>query len=233
MRRLCGLLPLLLLSACASQHLGGPPPVSAESQAPHIKDEDIHADLIRQMLNNGQYYAALAHIQDQQRSGGSDELTLLEADARSHLGQLVQADALYRQLLDSRYAAQAYHGLGRLYVGSDLTVAIRNLAKAVERAPTEVDFRNDLGYALMEAGRYTEANLQLSTAAELAPNQLTSRNNLIILMILEGHEVAVQQLAQEGASAATPERLKELRETAQSIRDKQKVRAAQAARPAR
>jgi len=224
------LLPLLL-SACASQHLGGPPPVSAEDQAPHLKPEEIHVDLIRQMIDKGDYYAALAHIEDQKRSsGGSDELTLLEADTRRHLDQQPQADTLYRKLLTGRYAAQAYHGLGRLYVDKYLEIAIGYLRAAVQRAPTDVDFRNDLGYALMESGRYSGtdgAELELSTAAQLAPNQLTSRNNLIILMILERHEPEVTQLAQE--SAVTPERLQQLRDTAQSIRDKQK---AQAAKPA-
>jgi Flp pilus assembly protein TadD len=221
---------LALLSACtaATPRVGGAAPAKTEPEQPHLNPADMHADLIRQMLANGQYYAALAHIEDARRSGGnSEELDLLEADARSHLGQRPQAEALYRKLLLGRYAAQAYHGLGRLYVGTDLENAIRNLRAAVERAPTDVDFRNDLGYALMESGRYTEAKLQLSTAAELAPNQLTSRNNLIILMMLMGNEAAVQQLAQD--SAATPERLRDLRQTAQSIREKQIARAAKPA----
>jgi len=215
-------LPVLLLVACSTSttHGGGsapqPPP---EQQAPHLNPDEIHADLIRQMLDNGQYYAAL-----------------LEADARGHLGQVAQADALYRQLLGTRYAPQAYHGLGRLYVKTDLDGAIRNLRKAVEGAPTDVDFRNDLGYALMEAGRYTEAMTELSTAAELAPNQLKSRHNLIILAMLMGNEGAVQRLMQQESGGMTPEQmtpeqlkdfrgqLKDLRDSAQSIRERQNAR---------
>ncbi len=153
------------------------------------------------MLDKGQYYAALAHIEDERRrSGPSEELSLLEAEARRHLGQRKPADALSRSLLNGGPAAAASHGLGLLYVAqTDLNGAIRNLRNAVERAPTDVDFRNDLGYALMEAGRYTEANLQLSTAAELAPNQPKSRNNLIELMMLMDNESAVARLAQEQA----------------------------------
>ncbi len=229
MRRLWGLMLPLLLSACASSspHHDDAAADKTESEAPHLKEGEIHADLIRRMLDNGQYYAALAHIEDQKRSTGGDELTLLEADARSHLGQVAQADALYRKLLGTRYAGQAYHGLGLLYAATDLEGAIRNLRIAVERVPTDVDFRNDLGYALMEAGRYTEAMPQLSTAAELAPSQLKSRNNLIILMMLVGNEGAVQRLAQE--SAATPQRMQQLRDSAQLIRDKQRARTVKAA----
>lgn len=227
MRQLWALMPLMLLSACTSLHGGDAAAEKTENQAPHLKEGEIHADLIRQMLNNGQYYAALAHIEDQKRSGGNDELTLLEGDARSQLGQQALADALYRKLLNTRYAAQAYHGLGLLYVATDLDGAIRNLRYAVERAPTEVDFRNDLGYALMEAGRYTEAMPQLSTAAELAPTQLKSRYNLIELMMLMGNEVGAKRLGQQ--SAVTPEKMQQLRDSAQSIRNKQSARPAKAA----
>ncbi|MDR3415962.1 MAG: tetratricopeptide repeat protein [Nevskia sp.] len=227
MSRRCGLAAAAcLLAACSTPYHGGTNSDPLDQQAPHLKQEEIRTDLIRQMLDKGEYYAALANIEDQKRGGGSDELTLLEADARRHLGQLTQADTLYRRLFATRYAAEAYHGLGLLYTTADLDTAIASLRFAVKRAPTNVDFRNDLGYALMEAGRYTEAMPELSTAAELAPDQSKSRNNLIILMILMGDETAVRRLAQE--SAVTPDRMQVLRDSAKSIRDKQLARAAKA-----
>lgn len=220
--------PVFLLAACTTVHGGSTSADKLDNQeAPHLDQNQIHADLIKQMLDKGQYYAALAHIEDQKRSGTNDELSLLEADARSHLGQQSQADALYRKLLNTRYAAQAYHGLGLLYVTTDLDGAIRNLRSAVERAPTDVDFRNDLGYALMEAGRYTEAVPQLSTAAELAPTQLKSRYNLIELMMLMGNDGAAERLRQK--TGVTPEKMQQLRDSAQSIRAKQNAKAAKAA----
>lgn len=228
MSRLWILAPALLLGACASANRHPDPPQDPlETQTPHLKTEEIHADLIQQMLDKGQYYAALAHIEDAKRAGGNDQLKLLEADARRHLGQRDQADTLYRSLLASSYAAQAYHGLGMLYVDTDLDNAIRNLRLAVERAPTDVDFRNDLGYALMTAGRYTEAMPELSTAAELAPEKTRGRKNLIVLMLLVGNEGAAQRLAQE--AAVTPEGMRQLRDSAQSIRNRQNARAAKPA----
>jgi tetratricopeptide (TPR) repeat protein len=225
---------VLLLTACTTQtttHQGSPPDNYAQpasQDAPRLKEAEIHTDLIRQMLDQGQYYAALANIEEGQRNGGSEELTLLEGDARRNLGQTQQAEMLYRRLLSSRkYAAPAYHGLGLLYVKSDPDTAIADLRRAVDGSPTNVDFRSDLGYALMEAGRYTEAMPELSTAAELAPRQVKTRNNLIILYLLVGNDGAVQRLAQE--SAVTPERMRELRGVAQSIRDEQNARAAKAA----
>lgn len=224
----------LLLGACTTQTTTHQTPPDAYSpqatvqDAPRLKEQEIHTDLIRQMLAQGQYYAALAHIEDAQRGGGNDELTVLEADARRNLGQTQQADALYHRVLENpKYSAEAYHGLGLLYVKTDPDGAIRNLQHAVKDAPTNIDFRSDLGYALMEAGRYTEAMPELSTAAELAPGQLKTRNNLIILYLLVGNDGAVRQLSQE--SAMTPERMRELRGIAQSIRDEQNARAAKAA----
>ncbi len=221
------LLPVLLLAACTSQgRHPDPPPDPLDSAAPHLKTEEIHADLIQQMLDKGQYYAALAHIEDQKRVGSNDQLILLEADARRHLDQQAQAETLYRSLLNSQYAAQAYHGLGMLYVDTDLDGAIRNLRHAVERAPTNVDFRNDLGYALMMAGRYTEAMPELSTAAELAPTQTRARRNLIILALLGGNEAGAQRMAQE--TGVTPD-MQQLRDSAQKIRSRQNARAAKPA----
>ncbi|HZR37149.1 MAG TPA: tetratricopeptide repeat protein [Nevskia sp.] len=227
MTRTWWLLPAVLLAACSSTARHPDSGNPAEAEAPHVSNQDIHADLIQQMLDKGQYYAALAHIEDQKRSGSSEQLTLLEADARRHLGQRAQSEALYRSLLDSRYSAQAYHGLGMLYTNTDLEAAIRNLRRAVERAPTDVDFRNDLGYALMTAGRYNEAMPELSTAAELAPGQMKSRNNLIILMLLVGNEGAAQRLAQDADVKA--DGMRQLRDSAQAIRNRQNARTAKAA----
>jgi Flp pilus assembly protein TadD len=227
-------LPLLLLSACATTNQRPPVhPADADRQEPDIssdpqKNQQVRLDLIRGMLDKKQYYAALAYIEDQKRSGeGGNELLLLEADARRHLLQTAQAEVLYRKLIGTAYEGQAYHGLGLLYVDSDINTAVQNLQRASQRLPTDVEIRGDLGYALMEAGRYTEAMPELSTAAELAPGQLKSRNNLIILMLLTGNDLAASKLAQQ--SGATPETMARLREQAQRIRNVQNTRAAKAA----
>lgn len=235
MKRRCALLPallpVLLLAACTNpQPRHDPPqPDGIDDKPLHLKNDEIHVDLIQQMLDKGQYYAALAHIEDAKRGSGSDQLRLLEADARRHLGQQAQAEALYRSLLGTQYAAQAYHGLGILYTDTDLEAAIGNLQRAVERAPTNADFRNDLGYALMTAGRYTESMPELSTAAELAPGQTRFRKNLIILMILVGNERAAMQLKDD--AGISPEGMRQLRDTATALRNRQNAKAAKPAGP--
>src|SRR3546814_6584484 len=86
------------------------------------------------MLNQQQYYAALAHIQQQQRvSGNNDQLRYLEAEAHRQLGQASQAEALYRGLLNGKLAADAYHGLGLLYARRDLGASVQYLREATRR----------------------------------------------------------------------------------------------------
>ncbi|GAC1628226.1 MAG: hypothetical protein NVS9B10_17940 [Nevskia sp.] len=218
-----------LLAACASngRQPAHPAPVPDKAYEQEAVDpqkvQQLRVDVIRGLLDKGQYYAALAHIEEQKRSAETMELIFLEAEVRRHLGQRAQSEALYRKLLGSAAEGQAYHGLGLLLASSDIEVAIRNLRSAAERLPTDVEIRNDLGYALMEVGRYTEALPELSTAAELAPTQLKSRNNLIILMLLTGNQAGLAQLSQQAGT--TPETMKQLREQAQSIRNQQAARA--------
>ena len=216
------------VSACAANRQ--PPrtaPAPEKTAEPEAVDpqkfQQLRTDAIRGLLDKGQYYAALAHIEDQKRSGENNELVFLEAEARRHLGQRAQAEVLYRKLLGTPTEGQAYHGLGLLLATSDIDAAIRSLRSAAERLPTDVEIRNDLGYALMETGRYTEALPELSTAAELAPTQLKSRNNLIILMMLTGNQAGLAQLSQQAGTTA--ETMKQLRDQAQAIRNQQAARA--------
>lgn len=179
------------------------------------EDRRIHLDLIRRMIAQDQNYAALAHIQAQQRVGNSDELRLLEADVRRKLGQLAAAQQLYQGLLTTSFAAQSYHGLGLITASRDPAQSLAYLRRAVQLAPTDVELRNDLGYALMLARRYPEALPELSTAVELGPNSEKSRNNLVILMILMRDERAVQRIVRESNVDAST--LAGLRKQAQNL----------------
>lgn len=179
------------------------------------RDRQVHLDLIQRMLDQDQNYAALAHIETLQRQGNDSQLRLLEADTRRKLGQYPQAQQLYTALLNSSYSAQAYHGLGLIAARSNPTVSLDYLQRAVRLAPTNIEMRNDLGYALMLSRRYSEALPQLATAVELDPGSSKSRNNLLILMMLMRDEASVQRIVRESqVDAAT---LADLRKRAGSM----------------
>lgn len=158
----------------------------------------VATELIHGMLAQGQYYAALAHIQRQRAEHDSAELRFLEAEAQRHLGRTPESDKLYRGLLRGGYAAQAYRGLGLLHAKANLPVATQFLREAVQRDPTNPEMRSDLGYALMSAGRYREALPEIATAVELAPDYVKARNNLILLLMLTRDETGVKQVAEAG-----------------------------------
>lgn len=210
----------LLSSGCATEmrrQLDQSVAPELEADTPESQRQ-VHLDLIRRMLDQNQYYAALAHVQAQvQERGASPELRLLEAEARRKLDQRAQAQAIYRELLRSTYVAEAYHGLGLTNVKSDLRTAVWQLQQAVQRRPANAEMRNDLGYALMLGGRYSEALPELATAVELeAGKGDRARNNLVLLMIVSGDEAAVNRLVQQ--SGMTADTLAGLRRQAQSLK---------------
>jgi Flp pilus assembly protein TadD len=188
------------------------------SDTPESRRE-VHTDLIRGMLDTGQYYAAIAHVQTQiQQSGSTPQLRLFEAEARRRLGQNAEAQAIYRDLLKSRdYQADAYYGLGLISSKTDLRTSVWQLQQAVQRRPTDPEMRNDLGYALMLSRRYKESLNELATAVELEAGKPDSkaRNNLVLLMLVTGDEPAVKRLVRE--TGMSPETLSGLRRRAQAL----------------
>ena len=191
---------------------------SVRSDTPESRRE-VHAELIRGMIDSGQYYAAIAHVQAQVQQGGpTQQLQLLEAEARRRLGQNTEAQAIYRELLKSRdYQADAYYGLGLISAKTDLRTGVWQLQQAVQRRPADPDMRNDLGYALILSRRYREALNELATAVELEAGRAESkaRNNLVLLMIVTGDEPAVQRIVRD--TGMSPETLSGLRRRAQSL----------------
>ena len=194
-----GLLLLLALSACAAprpvDRVGFPGEESPENTG---QIGGVHTDLIREMLAQEQYYAALAHIDEQRnRLGNRDDLEVLRAEALARLGDRNGAERAYQGLLRGRFAAEAHHGLGLLYADLEPGTAIRHLERAVGLRPTSARMRNDLGYALMRSGRLGEAQRQLATAVELEPGNRRWANNMVLLLLVQGQDAAAGRMARQ------------------------------------
>ncbi len=202
----------LLAGACAMPQPVNPPAGGdrLRKQVDNPIDEAVYLDLIRSMLDQRQYYAALAHVQEQRRlGGGTVQLDYLEAEAQRQLGQTAEADRLYRGLLRGALSGEAYHGLGLLYARTQPKQALAYLKEAARRRPTDAEIRNDYGYALLRVSQYDAALPELATAIELAPEFETARNNLVLLMILRRDEASVSKIVTEsGIPPATVERLR-------------------------
>ncbi|WP_052378374.1 tetratricopeptide repeat protein [Polycyclovorans algicola] len=161
-------------------------------------DSELHLELIGNMIDQQQYYAAIAHIEAQRMSiGDSAMLRWLEGDARRRLGELEAAEQLFVSLARTGYAAEAQHGLGLIAAKrGQAAKALGHLQAAVVSKPTASEFRNDLGYAYLSSGNFDAALTQLATAAELAPNEPRIRNNLILLLLASGDARRALEMAE-------------------------------------
>lgn len=191
---------------------------ATELRGTEQSDEAVYRDLIAQLLQQEKYYAALAHIEEHQRSLGADpRLSLYEARALYGLRLDGQAKAIFLTLRDTAYGAEAHHGLGLIDArDAELQQAIEHFILAVRARPTNVAMRNDLGFALLRAGRTEDARLQLSTALELEPSNQRARTNLMLLMLIRGEEQSARQLAE--SVGMTDSELAQLRDQAERLR---------------
>jgi Flp pilus assembly protein TadD len=156
-------------------------PVQADSRATYLQ-------LVVQMQQKGLYFASLAHVDAlQQRWGVDVESNLLLADALRQTGQLEKASALYSQLLATSAKARAAHGLGLLAGrANDYQSAVGYLQQASQAAPTDADVLNDLGFVLIQQGKWKEARVPLMKASELASDNPRIWSNIALFLTLDG-----------------------------------------------
>lgn len=180
-----------LLSCAAVPNSGMPVALQVDS-APA---KQLHTDLVREMIAQGRYYAALAHIEELQKNGGPrEELLLLHAQVLAKLGRKDQAELEYKQLLGSAFEGEARHGLGLLYATKNYKQSVQYLGEAARLRATDPTIRNDYGYALLMGGQYPEARLQLATAFELDSGADKYRNNYVLALLLVKDENELQRV---------------------------------------
>jgi Flp pilus assembly protein TadD len=202
---------LLMLSACATAPSAQGP---ATAQAESAPAKQLHTDLVREMIAQGRYYAALAHIEELQKTGGPrEELLLLHAQVLAKLERKDQAEQEYKQLLGSAFDGEARHGLGLLYASKNFNQSLQYLRDAARLRPTDPGIRNDYGYALLMGGQYPEARLHLATAYELDSSADKYRNNYVLALLLFKDEAEIKRVRQR--SDMTDKLLQNLRAQAQ------------------
>lgn len=118
-------------------------------------------------------------------------------------GDLAQARGLYRQLLALAPGhVDALNALGVLEAGQEhLDVALALFGQARAAAPASVPVRNNLGYALMLAGRLDQAEVELEAALNLDPSNASTRANLTHLQSRRAQELAQAMKAEPAAQA--------------------------------
>jgi Flp pilus assembly protein TadD len=188
------LLVLAWMTGCATT----PGPGTLAVQADSAPAKQLHTDLVREMIAQGRYYAALAHIEELQKSGGPrDELLLLHAQVLAKLDRKGPAEQEFKQLLGGPFEGEARHGLGLLYAQKNHGLGLQYLRDAARLRPTDPGIRNDYGYALLMGGQYPAARLQLATAYELDSGMDKYRNNYVLALILLKDEAGIARVRRQ------------------------------------
>lgn len=206
---------LALLAGCAvpSQHAldGAACSTSLEPAA------GTRLAMVRKVMDDGQPYAALAHLEALPHHG--EQADLLRADILRRIGRREEAGALYRQLLSGCLAGLGHHGLGLLASADGLSaVAIDHFRKARAVLPVDARVRNDLGYALLLSGSLDEARHELLTAQDLAPSDRKVAFNLVLLHYLSGNTARAEDWARR--HQASPQELAQLKARATRLAEK-------------
>lgn len=181
--------PLLLAAALAA--VLSTAALAQGSATPALDDaarRSLYLGVIDSLRGQGMTHAALAHLDSFERQNPHDpRAQVLRADCLVDLEAFAAAEAIYRALASGPVAAQAEAGLGRIQARrGQWAGAVAAFAKAVALRPTHAPYLNDLGFALLKAGRTEEARFRLRQAAELAPEDPLVRNNLQFALSVEG-----------------------------------------------
>ncbi|WP_052240958.1 tetratricopeptide repeat protein [Pandoraea fibrosis] len=188
------------LAGCGGPRIGGygAPSAAALMQAQQNDEEkakaakpdsrELYLSMIRQMQEQGSYFASLAHIEQFRiQYGSAPDIDILRADALRETGQPEAAEQAYRTLLSGNEAAAAWHGLGLVAAQrKDYAAAAQSLREAVSRAPTEAFYLSDLGFALLNNGDTGAARVPLAQAAELRPDSRKVLSNLAVYLVVTG-----------------------------------------------
>jgi Flp pilus assembly protein TadD len=192
----------LLLAACSTFRNGFPNHTSApnldQPSKPSTDSKAMYLDLIRQMQQQGAYYASLAHVDAfRLRYGNPPELQRLQGDALRETGQDAAAAKVYQGMLHGPQAAAAWHGLGLIAAnGKQYAEAEKDLLQATQLEPVNVTYLNDLGYARLAAGDIAAAHEPLAEAAELEPANTKVISNLALWASLQGDDGQAEAIMQ-------------------------------------
>lgn len=164
-------------------------PLSSETLSPVLsadqkkeQEKTLHRKLISQMMEQGSWYAALAHCDSYDQQWGADmNSRLLRADAQRMTGQLPAAEKLYQGLRETALRGQAFHGLSQISAQrGQWTQASALLADAIRLQPLNARLYNDQGLIMMMLNKPQEAFTALRKSQELDPDKPLARANIAL-----------------------------------------------------
>lgn len=181
---LLSLLALLLLSGCATTNPSKQDLTGSRCGFRITQAESVKLDLVEQLITEGSYYSALAHLENEQT--GSARALWLRAEAQRKTGELDEAYDNYRALSMSCMGAYGHAGMGKiLATRGDATRAHQHMLNARKLSPTNADIRNDYGFILLTMRDYKAAQREFMTALQLQPGHAVAVRNMVMALILD------------------------------------------------
>lgn len=174
----------LAIAACAS---AGKSSYSASQDCGKSLNQvqTVKLDLVSQLIDEGNYYSALAHLENDDSK--SPRALWLLAEAQRKTGLLSEAYNSYRDLSLTCMTASGHAGMAKiLATRGDLDIAHQHMLEARKLAPTNADIRNDYGFILLAMQDFKAAQREFMTALQLAPGHPVALRNMIMSLVLDG-----------------------------------------------
>ena len=159
------------------------------------QSQTMKLDLVSQIIDDGNYYSALAHLEDD--NSGSPRALWLLAEAQRKTGLLTEAYDSYRDLSLTCMTAFGHAGMAKiLATRGDLDIAHQYMLKARRLAPTNSDIRNDYGFILLAMQDFKAAQREFMTALQLQPGHPVALRNMVMSLILDGDSRTAVRMAE-------------------------------------
>lgn len=185
------LVALLSLPACSNRRPPREPVEPSPAWETKAGRQEAKLELAQVLVEGSRPEAALALI-GQMRSEGMKgvELDVLQARALRRIGLLDDAEDLLKGVLEKHPRdSTANNELGILRMDRhDVAGAVLAFQAAVDAADDDALLANNLGFALLTAGRATEAVDVLRTALRLDSSNTRTRNNLGYALVAAGRD---------------------------------------------
>ncbi len=191
-------IPALFAAAAIVACAGPLPGTGGREDAPcgeaRAAGDGTRLALIRQVLEEGKPYAALAQLDAIGLKG--PDVDYLRAEALRRTGGDDEAAAIYRSLLGTCLKGQGHHGLGLVEAHAGrLQESLAELKLARQALPADPRVRNDLGYALLMVGDLGPARFEFLTALDLDPADRKAAANLVQLLFRAGERDKAESIA--------------------------------------
>lgn len=146
------------------------------------REREVHLTLIRKMIQQGNTYAALAHLDAYAKKWGADTPSQrLRADSLRKTQQYDKAEAIYKTLLNQTQSSESWYGLGRVSIEKgDLPGSVPRLEKAIQQDPLYVEAYSDLGLVYLLMNNKQQAYDTLMKASQLSQNDPKIMANLAL-----------------------------------------------------